>query len=450
MTLAGRPGRGRPGSWLAASYGAAPRVSISADAIYHGPMRAAILAVGSELLGSDRLDTDSLLLTEALDGYGVELRRKEVVGDDRRAIAEAVVRLLAGHDLVLVTGGLGPTTDDVTREAAAEALGRRLALDEAILADIEERYRAFGREMPAVNRRQAMVPDGDTEVIPNPRGSAPGLRLGTGSSTLFLFPGVPAELEGMIAASLVPWLADRSEGWRRERVTLKVASLTESEIEERIAPAYDELGAEAISVLAGREGVLVRAYASGPEDERRRRLAAMEDRLAGLLGDAVYTRREDETLEAVIGRLLTERGETLVTAESCTGGLVAARITRVAGSSAYFLGAAVTYVNRLKETLLGVPAELLEAHGAVSEPVARAMASGARRELSADWAVAITGVAGPGGGSEAKPVGTVHFAWAGPDGEVTHRRHRFLGSRNRVRHLAGQLALEVLRRRLAG
>ncbi len=411
-------------------------------------MRAAILAVGSELLGSDRLDTDSLLITEALDRHGVELRRKEVVGDDRAAIAEAVSRLTAGHDLVLVTGGLGPTTDDVTREAAAQALGRRLELDEAIVAEIEERFRAFGREMPAVNRRQAMVPDGDTEVIPNPRGSAPGLRLDSGSSTLFLFPGVPAELEGLIASHLVPWLAERSGGRRRERVTLKVASLAESEVEERIAPAYEEMGAEAISVLAGREGILVRAYASGPEEERRRRLAAMEERLAELLGDAVYTRREDEALEAVVGRLLEDRGETLVTAESCTGGLVAARITRVAGSSAYFLGGAVTYSNRLKEELLGVPAELLETHGAVSEPVARAMATGARRALGADWAVAITGIAGPAGGTEDKPVGTVHFAWVGPDGEVVHRLRRFLGSRNRVRHLAGQVALEVLRRRL--
>ncbi len=411
-------------------------------------MRAAILAVGSELLGSDRLDTDSLLITEALDRHGVELRRKEVVGDDRAAIAEAVSRLTAGHDLVLVTGGLGPTTDDVTREAAAQALGRRLELDEAIVAEIEERFRAFGREMPAVNRRQAMVPDGDTEVIPNPRGSAPGLRLDSGSSTLFLFPGVPAELEGLIASHLVPWLAERSGGRRRERVTLKVASLAESEVEERIAPAYEEMGAEAISVLAGREGILVRAYASGPEEERRRCLAAMEERLAELLGDAVYTRREDETLEAVVGRLLEDRGETLVTAESCTGGLVAARITRVAGSSAYFLGGAVTYSNRLKEELLGVPAELLETHGAVSEPVARAMATGARRALGADWAVAITGIAGPAGGTEDKPVGTVHFAWVGPDGEVVHRLRRFLGSRNRVRHLAGQVALEVLRRRL--
>ena len=411
-------------------------------------MRAAILAVGSELLGSDRLDTDSLLLTEALERHGVELGRKEVVGDDRAAIAETLSRLTAGHELVLVTGGLGPTTDDVTREAAAAALGRTLALDESILAEIEARFRAFGREMPAVNRRQAMVPDGDTEVIPNALGSAPGLRLGTGSSTLFLFPGVPAELEGMIASHIVPWLAARSGGWQRERVTLKTASLTESEVEERIAPAYGEMGAEAISVLAGREGVLVRAYASGPEGERRRRLAEMEERLAELLGDAAYTRREDETLEAVVGRLLAGRGETLVTAESCTGGLVAARLTRVAGSSAYFLGGAVTYSNALKRGLLGVPAKLLEAHGAVSEPVARAMASGARSALGADWAVAITGIAGPSGGTEDKPVGTVHFAWAGPDGEVDHRLRRFLGSRNRARHLAGQVALEGLRRRL--
>jgi nicotinamide-nucleotide amidase len=420
-------------------------------------MRAAIAAVGSELLGSDRLDTNSLRLTEALERHGVELRRKVVVGDDREELARVLRTLAAEHELVLVTGGLGPTTDDVTREAAADALGWTLRLDERLAAAIEERFRAFGRRMPAVNRRQAMVPVGppgggpesSAEVIPNPRGSAPGLRLDApGGATLFLFPGVPAELEGMIEDRLVPWLAERSGGARRERVALKVASLTESDVEERIAPAYDEFGKEAITVLAGGGEVTVRAVAGGPEAERRSRLAAMAKRLAGLLGDAVYTDRENEALEAVVGRLLCERGLTLATAESCTGGLVAERLTRVPGSSGYFVGGVVAYSDAVKTALLGVPAALLAEHGAVSEPVARAMAEGARRALGCDWALAVTGVAGPGGGSDEKPVGTVDLAWAGPGGATDHRRVRFLGARERVRALSAQAVLEGLRRRL--
>jgi nicotinamide-nucleotide amidase len=416
-------------------------------------MRAAIAAVGSELLGSDRLDTNSLRLTEALERHGVELRRKVVVGDDREELARVLRTLAAEHELVLVTGGLGPTTDDVTREAVADAMGWTLRLDEGLAAAIEDRFRAFGRRMPAVNRRQAMVPvggpEGSAEVIPNPRGSAPGLRLDApGGATLFLFPGVPAELEGMIADRLVPWLAERSGGARRERVALKVASLTESDVEERIAPAYDEFGKEAITVLAGSGEVTVRAVAGGPEAERRPRLAAMAERLAGLLGDAVYTDREDEALEAVVGRLLSERRLTLATAESCTGGLVAERLTRVPGSSAYFVGGVVAYSDAVKTAFLGVPAALLAEHGAVSEPVARAMAEGARRALGSDWALAVTGVAGPGGGSDEKPVGTIDLAWAGPGGATDHRRVRFLGARERVRALSAQAVLEGLRRRL--
>lgn len=411
-------------------------------------MRAAILAVGSELLGTDRLDTNSLRLTEALERFGVNLERKVVIGDRRQALAAEVRRLVADHDLLLVTGGLGPTTDDLTREAVADALGRELAEDESLVQEIRERFRAFGRPMPEVNRRQAMVPTGEAQVIQNPRGSAPGLRLTEPSgTTLFLFPGVPAELEGMIESHLLPWLAERCGGASQESVVLKVACLPESEVEERIAPAYDELGRDAITVLAGAGEVLVRATATGPDGERRRRLAEMEERLAELLGRAVFAREADLTLEAVVGRLLVERSQTLVTAESCTGGLVAERVTAVPGSSGYFLGGAVAYSNRLKHELLGVRLTTLAAHGAVSEQVARQMAEGARVALGADWSVAVTGIAGPSGGSEEKPVGTVHLAWGGPNGS-SHRRVRFLGGRNRVRRLASQVALEGLRRRL--
>ncbi|MFL6261741.1 MAG: competence/damage-inducible protein A [Thermoanaerobaculia bacterium] len=411
-------------------------------------MKAAILAVGSELLGADRLDTNSLKLTALLDRYGAELRRKAVIGDSEEEIAAELRTLLSRVDLILITGGLGPTADDVTREAVAAALERGLHLDQDVLASLERRFQSLGWKMPEVNRRQAWVVDG-AEVLPNPRGTAPGMRAESGGCTLFLFPGVPTELEGLMESALEPWLAQRSGGVARETAVLKIAGLPESVVEERIAPAYEEFGREAITILASAGEVRLQATAAGPEPERRARLQAMTDRLSALAGDAVYTTREEDTLESVVGGLLRAAGATLTAAESCTGGLFSQRITTVAGSSDYFLGAAVTYSNELKTRLVGVPAEMIVEHGAVSEPVARAMAEGVRRELGSDWGVGITGIAGPGGGSEEKPVGTVHFAVAGPrDGEVEHRHVRLPGDRNRVRRFATQILLEMLRRRL--
>jgi len=419
-------------------------------------MKAAILAVGSELLGTDRLDTNSLKITRALERHGVELRFKAVLGDSEEEIAAALRSALEKHDLVLVTGGLGPTADDVTREATAAALGRGLYVEEEVVETIERRFREHGLRMPDINRRQALIVDG-AEVIRNRRGTAPGQLVmsdsGNHGAALFLFPGVPFELEGMIEGFLEPWLAARSGGVGRETATLKVAGLPESAVEERVSPAYAEFGRESITILASPSDIRLRATAEGTDEERRARLAAMTARLAELAGDAVYAFREEDTMEIVVGRLLREAEKTLTTAESCTGGMVAERLTRVPGSSDYFLGGEVTYTNELKIRRLGVPAELIEEHGAVSEPVARAMAEGVRRVLGSDFGIGITGVAGPGGGSEAKPVGTVHIALAGPGSgamETDHRKIRFPGDRERVRQHASQLALEMLRRRLQG
>jgi nicotinamide-nucleotide amidase len=411
-------------------------------------MKAAILAVGSELLGTVRLDTNSLKLTALLDRYGVELRRKAVIGDSEEEIAGELRNLLPRVDLILITGGLGPTSDDVTREAVAAALGRKLHFDDGVLASLERRFQSLGWRMPEVNRRQAWVVDG-AEVLPNGQGTAPGLRIDHEGCALFLFPGVPVELEGLMTSALEPWLAARSGGVARETAVLKIAGLPESLVEERIAPAYEEFGREPITILANAGEILLQATAQGPEPERRARLQAMVERLSTLAGDAVYTTRGEDTLESVIGDLLRAAGQTLTTAESCTGGLVAQRITAVPGSSDYFLGAAVTYSNELKTRMVGVPAEMIAANGAVSEPVARAMAEGVRRALGSDWGVGITGVAGPGGGSEEKPVGTVHVAVAGPrDGEVEHRHLRLPGDRDRIRRFSSQIVLEMLRRRL--
>ncbi|MGB5816578.1 MAG: competence/damage-inducible protein A [Thermoanaerobaculia bacterium] len=411
-------------------------------------MDAAILAVGSELLNTDRLDTNSLMLTRTLSAFGVGLERKLVVGDEIEVIADEVRRLSRAVDLLLITGGLGPTSDDVTREGVAGALARRLVLDDQMVANIEQRFERFGMRMPAVNRRQAELIDGASWLM-NRRGSAPGMQIEAEECVVFLFPGVPSELEEMIETSLVPWLQQNSDGEQTETRVVKVSCVAESVVEERIQPAYEEFGREAISVLAAAGDIQVRVVATGRTEERTARLGEMVDRIEGLVGSAAYSRDLDGTLESVVGELLIAAGKKVVTAESCTGGLVAERLTRVPGSSEFFEGATITYSNRLKSELLGVDQDTLERHGAVSREVVEQMAVGVVARLQSDFGVAISGVAGPSGGTEAKPVGTVHVAVAEAGSEeVDHRELHLPGDRRRVRRLASQWALEMLRRRL--
>ncbi|HSM12843.1 MAG TPA: competence/damage-inducible protein A [Thermoanaerobaculia bacterium] len=410
-------------------------------------MRAAILAVGTELLSVDRVDSHSLRLAARLERHGVDLVRKAVVADDEGEIAAEIAAALERADLLIVTGGLGPTADDLTREGCARALGLRLVEDPAVWEAIHRRFASFGRTPSENNRRQALVPE-DASVLANARGTAPGLRLESGGRTLFLLPGVPHELEELVERELEPWLAARSSGGT-ERRSLRVAMRPESEVDRQLEPAYGEFGRESITVLASPGEVRVRFAAVGPEAERGARLNAMEARLRELLGAAVFGAGEEETLEAVVGALLAARGWTLATAESCTGGLVAERLTRVPGSSGWFPGGVVAYSNRVKTDLAGVDPELFAAHGAVSEPVARALAEGVRRRFAADLGIGITGIAGPGGGSAEKPVGTVHLALAAADG-TRHRALRLPGDRERVRTIAAQAALEMVRRWLLG
>ncbi len=410
-------------------------------------VRAVILAVGSELLATDRLDSNSLLLTAILERHGVELVRKGVVGDDESAIEREVRRAFEDAELVLVGGGLGPTADDVTREGCAHALGRKLREDAATREAIARRFAAMGREPSANNWKQAQLLDGAT-ALPNPRGTAPGQRLEVGGGALFLFPGVPYELALLAERDLDPWLAARAGGVARERRTLRVALRPESEVDQQLEPAYVEFGREWITVLAAPGEVRIRLTAAGAADARAGRLAEMATRVRELLGEAVYGEGEDQSLERVVGEELAASGRTIATAESCTGGLLAERLTRMPGSSRYFPGGVVTYSNAEKTRQLGVPADLIAAHGAVSEEVARAMAEGVRDRLGADFGIAITGIAGPDGGSEAKPVGTVHVAVAGPAESIGHRHLRLPGDRERIRWQASQAALEMVRRRL--
>ncbi len=409
-----------------------------------GPMKAAIVAVGSELLSGDRLDTNSLLLTRVLHRYGIAVGEKVVIGDEESAIAGVVRDLLQEHDLVLLTGGLGPTADDVTREGVAGALARSLSKDESALEVLRQRFAAAGMSMAASNERQIFLIDGG-RWIENRRGTAPGIYVEAGEKVLMLFPGFPEELGGMVEGFLIPWLSSRSTGIKLEERHLKVACLAESQLEERITPVYREFGRQGISVLARAGEIEIRLTAIGDEAERQERLDRLTGRLRELLGERLFGFDETTTLEARVGELLRQKRATVATAESCTAGLVAERITRVSGSSDYFLGAIVAYANSIKERLLGVPTDLLARVGAVSEEVAIAMAEGARTRTGADYALALTGIAGPTGGSEEKPVGTVHIALARPQGATKARRLRFPGTRQRVREFSTVWALDMLR-----
>lgn len=413
-------------------------------------MKAAILAVGSELLSTERLDTNSLALTALLESFGVDLIGKSVIGDDEELIARELEIRLSEADLVLVTGGLGPTADDRTRAATARAVGRNLSVDESVVDHIRQLFASFGRVMPEVNRRQGEVIDG-AEVLENRFGSAPGQRIvAEGGAEIFLFPGVPRELKGMMADHLEPWLRQRlgDEGAAVERRTLKVACLPESEVEERIAAVYETYGRDAIAVLASPGDIRVQGVATGTPGERARVLDALMSDLREAIGPAVYGEGADE-LEAVVGELLREEILTVSTAESCTGGLISQRLTRIPGSSAWLEGGVVTYSYALKTKLLQVEPEMLAQYGAVSEPVVTQMARSARKLLDTDLAIAVSGIAGPGGATDEKPVGTVHFALAGPgNDDLEHRLVIFPGDRERVRRMTSQLALEMIRRKV--
>jgi len=410
------------------------------------PMRAAILAVGSELLGPDRLESNSLLLTQALRRYGVDLVRKSIVGDVAGDLGRELMSLLGDVDLVLVSGGLGPTADDVTREAVAAALGRRLIEDPEQLEELRTKFARFGMRMAETNIKQAEVIEGAT-VLPNSRGSAPGQWVEVGGKAIFLFPGVPGELAGLIRSELEPWLASRTDGEVVETRVIKVACVGESTLEERILPAYGEFGREAISVLASAGEIQVRMTASGRAHDRAPVLESMTRRLRELIGDSVYAEGKESSLEEVVGGLLARQGKTVATAESCTGGLIAQRLTAVPGSSAYFLGAAVTYSDSVKRKVLEVAAETLDRYGAVSPEVVSEMSRGARRIFAADYAVAVSGIAGPGGGTPTKPRGLVYVGLLG-EGDPEIQELRLPGDRERVRWLASQWALDLLRRQL--
>ena len=407
---------------------------------------AAIVAVGSELLQGGRLDTNSLWLAARLDTIGIEVVRKACVGDDTAAIAAELAESARRAPVVLVTGGLGPTADDRTREAVARFSGQELASDPALLEEIRARFARRGMAMPGINAKQADVVAG-SRPLRNPRGSAPGIWLENGGGVLACLPGVPSEMRTMFDDLVFPELARRYPGARRFRRILKIAAMGESAVEERAAPVYAKWKEHGFTILASVGEVQLHLEARGDESGARRLLDAQTADFESALPGRIFG-RDDETLEGVVGARLRERNASISTAESCTGGLIAQRLTDVPGSSDYFRGGYVAYADDVKIDALGVRATTIAAHGAVSEETAREMAEGARSRFGSDWALSATGVAGPGGGTPEKPVGTVWIALAGPR-SASARRLAAPGDRATVRGWTAAAALEMLRRALA-
>jgi nicotinamide-nucleotide amidase len=410
-------------------------------------MYACIIAVGSEMLTPFRVDTNSLFLTEHLNTIGIDVRMKAVVGDDVAELASLVAGALDWADVIVLTGGLGPTEDDITRDAVARVLGVTMSEDEAVVARIRERFARRGITMPEINRRQGMVPEGAT-LVQNPNGTAPGLWIERGRTAIVLLPGPPREMKPMFEGLLRDRLAPRAGGRGLFRRVVKITGRTESDVDATVQPVYGRWQAQAVPISTTILAVVgqIELHLTASAVDRAAADGALDAAVAELqsaLGDAVYS-VNGQGLEAVVAGLLTGRQLTIATAESCSGGLLSSRLTDVPGSSAYMQQGVVCYSNQSKTAWLGVSAALLEEHGAVSEPVAKAMASGIRERTGVDIGVGITGIAGPGGGTPEKPVGTVAIA-VSMRGNERVRTFQFFGGRDMVKFQSAQAALNMLR-----
>ena len=410
-------------------------------------MHIELVTIGNELLLGFTVDTNGAEIARTLSALGVEIVRRTAVPDRSDAIAEAVKAALGRTGAVLTTGGLGPTRDDVTKTAVAGLYGMPLEFDQTVWSDIVQRFARVQRVPAASNRGQAEVPRGAT-VLRNRWGTAPGLWLEGPVGLTIMLPGVPTEMRKLLTAEVVPRLAARATGAVVRSLLVRTTAIPESTLAERMGEIEREIDPLSLAYLPGVEGVDLRVTAWGMEAvDADRRLRSAADLIRERAGEHVYG-EGDADLAAVVLERARRAGVSLGAAESCTGGLVGGRITEVPGSSEVFVGGVVCYADRLKTELLDVPGSLISQHGAVSEEVARAMAEGARVRLGADLTVAVTGIAGPAGGTEEKPVGTVWFAVASP-GETVSKRVIFLGSRREIRERAAQTALFLLNRRLA-
>ena len=413
-------------------------------------MKIEVVTIGDELLLGYTIDTTAAHLARVLAAEGVEIERRTTCGDTADAIATAVREALDRAGAVITTGGLGPTSDDLTKPSIAALFGREMVLDDAHLAWMEERWRTrFQRPMPASNRQQAMLPTGARKLV-NHHGSAPGIWLEDDSGRwVAMLPGVPREMRGMLADTLLPLIRERLGTDRRvvRSRTLRTTGIGESHIADLVATIEGGVGDAGLAYLPNADGTDLRLTVRGlPPDIADARLAEAAQRIHSVVGEAVYGEDGDD-LAAVVLDLCRAKGVSIAVAESCTGGLLGARLTAVPGSSDVVRGGVIAYENGVKESVLGVARRELDEHGAVSEPVARAMATGVKAVVAAGAALAITGVAGPAGGTDAKPVGTVWIA-LDYEGDLQSRRYIMVGDRAEVRHRSAQAALEMLRRRL--
>lgn len=411
-------------------------------------MNAEIIAVGSEMLTPQRVDTNSLYLTAELNNLGVEVVTKCVIGDDRERLADAIQRALSRSAILIVSGGLGPTEDDLTREAMALALDRKLVFRPEIATALEQRFLKLKRKMAEVNKRQAFVIEG-AQVLPNDRGTAPGQWVEESGAVAMLLPGPPHELKSMFERQCLPRLTRLVPKQVIRTLFLRVAGMSESDLDQLIAPVYKKYKNPATTILAANGDLQIHLRARcATEAKADELLAEVGGPIELLLGDRIYSRNGDP-LEAIVGELLRTLHATVSVAESCTGGMLGERFTSVPGSSDYFAGGFITYSNAMKVELLGVTPEILEEHGAVSKPTAEAMAVGARRRTNSTYALSITGVAGPNSGTVAAPVGTMYVGIADAAGTLVMHR-QFLGDRQRIRVFTCQMAMDLLRRRITG
>jgi len=406
-------------------------------------MKVEIISIGSELLSPEGVDTNSIYLTRELNRLGFEVRLKTTVGDEEEALVDTFRSALLRSELIITTGGIGPTADDVTKQALCRAIGRQVILDEEVLNYLRDRFARRGKPFPPHFQQQAMVPQGSL-VLKNPVGTAPGMWVRENQKIVILLPGVPQEMEYVFQNSVLPRLWEMvKEPQILDRMVFKVVGLTESEVDQVLKEEIAELKGDLV-LLAGWGEIEVRLKTRGKDrGETERIFNRFEARLHQKLGSNLLGRGE-VTLEGVVGELLRKKGATLAVAESCTGGLLGSRITDVSGSSDYFNRGIVAYSNVAKIEELGVPQELIEKHGAVSPEVAKAMAEGVRRLSRADYGIGITGVAGPTGGTPEKPVGLVYVGVASEEGTKVERC-LFLDSRKKIKFQSTQKALYLLR-----
>ncbi len=411
--------------------------------------QAEIIAIGSELLTPQRQDTNSLFISEQLNLLGVEVVSKHIVGDDRQRLTEMIAGAIARSHVVILSGGLGPTEDDVTRDAAAAALGRKLQLDLEQESVLITRFRQINRPMASNNIRQAYLIDG-AEAMPNPNGTAPGQFLHTRRGALVLLPGPPRELKPMFVNEVVPRLRPVLPPQVIKVRSFRITGMGESDLDALIAPVYTKYTNPATTILSSPGDLFVHLRAQADtEQQADDLLREVGNPITRLIGDRIYSENPDESLEAVVGKLLRRERASVATAESCTGGLLAYRLTEQGGSSDYFLAGYVTYSDAQKQQILGVSKDLIQKHTAVSEAVAAAMAQGARKQSGSTYGVSTTGYAGPSGGTDCDPVGTVYIGVASPqETKVTRIRHG--GDRFRIRTLAAQTSLDLLRRTICG